>query len=89
MSNLTLRVKVGETVLIGKDQRRWLLEEVPRRGHSAILRGPESQKVTLSDVRSVEIEPDVFVSIGIGDGTAKLVFRAPRAIAIVREELAL
>lgn len=83
---LNLGCPEGSTVLVGG---RPLTVEAVKGFHHAELRDDQGKLHHISDQKSVEIYPDVFVSVGLKNqmGVLSLVFEAPRSILILRKEL--
>lgn len=77
---LTLTLRRGEKFFVAKQE--WTVE---RTHPQPVIRSPAGQVFTITDIRATEIVPEVFVSWGYEtEEGARLVFRAPRKITILR-----
>jgi len=84
---LNLACKVGERVRVG--DRDLVLVEFDIGKLRGVVQTDDGFPHELTNDRSVEVFPEVFVSIGLKSqhGTASLSFEAPRSIMILRESL--
>jgi len=81
----------GEAELSWKARTGWTLTRIVAPNATMELQAPSGQTVRIFESRGVEIMPDVIVFVGVtpanemaGATVARVVFRAPREIPILR-----
>lgn len=84
---LALDVRVDESIFIGEDESCWTLVEVRPAASEARLMGPGGRSCRIGSDCDVEIEPDVYVRLGVGFHAHRLMFRAAPHVPIHRADV--